>query len=157
MADKKNTNKKEKKKLSPKILIIIGAAVAALALALFLIFNDGLPKNVKEGIEATVQTKFGCEIESLKAQKKFKVADSEYDKETIYLVRGVLKGSNIYADGYTALFLVAEIEDNGEEKVICKIVTMNPDKAVIKEKINELKKDPASWSAEIERQNEYLI
>lgn len=165
MADKNNTKKKgngketvkEKKKVSPKIFIIIGAAIAALVLTLFLIFDDGLPKNVKEGIEATVQTKLGCEIDSLKAQKKFRVKDSEYDKETIYLVKGVLKGTDKFVDGYSVALLVAVIEDGGEKRVVCKTVAMDSDKAAIKIKIKELKKTTDTWSAEIKKLNELAI
>ena len=161
MSNKNNTNKKdskkEKKKVSPKLFIIIGAAIAALALTLFLIFDDGLPKNVKDGAKSTLELQLGCEVSSLKSQKKYKVKNSEYDKETIYLVRGILKSQSKYSDGYYVLALVAEIEDGGEEKIVCKRIAMNPDKEVIKEQIKAYKNDPASWAAEIERQNEYLI
>lgn len=157
MADKKIKNEKAKKRLSPRVLAVIGAIIAVLAITLFLIIDDGLPKNVKESAMSTLELQLGCEVNSFKSQRKYRVKDTEYDKETIYLVRGVLKSTSKYSDGFYVLALVAEIEDGGEERVVCKRIAMNPDKAVIKEQIEEYKKDPASWSEEIERQNEYLI
>lgn len=156
MADKKNTNKtqvKEKKKISPKMLIIIGAALAVLALVLFLVFDDGMPKNVKTAIEANVQHQIGCEVDSLKTAKKIKIKDSEYEKEKIYIVSGVLDGTE-FSDDYYAVILAAEIEVDGEERVICKLVKWFPDKADAKELINEMKKDPDACSEMLKRVNE---
>lgn len=164
MAEKNNVSKKEKteevkkekKKISPKVFIIIGVAVAALAAVLFLVFDDGLPKNIKTGIEARIQQQFGCEVDSLNSEKKYKVKDSEYDKETIYLVSGVLKGEK-FTDGYHVAVLAAVIEVNGEERVVCKTVKMSPDKNVVDEAIKEKKNDPAAWSEELKSLNELVI
>lgn len=148
--------KKEKKKISPKVFIIIGAVVAALAIVLFFVFDDGLPKNVKTGIEARIQQQFGCEVDALNSEKKYKVENSEYDKETIYLVSGVLKGAE-FTDGYHVAVLAAVIEVNGEERVVCKTVKMSPDKEAVQEVIKEKKNDPAAWSEELKRLNELVI
>lgn len=160
MADKKKTkatksaNKKktDENKLR-KILILVGSAVAVLAIALFLIFNDGLPKNVKEAAESTIEMQLGCKVSSLKSQKRYKVKDSEHDKEVIYLATGVLKGRGKFASGYRVAVLVAEIENDGEEKVVCKTVAMDPERSELNKKIKEIKKNPDSWSDEIERLN----
>lgn len=156
----KNTNKKgnknqveEKKKVSPKVLIIIGAAIAVLALALFLIFNDGMPKNVKTAIEANVQHQIGCDISSLKTAKKFKIKDTEYDKETIYIIDGVLKGTE-FANGNHAVILAAEIKVDGKERVICKLMESFPEKEEAKKLIDEMKKDPEGCSETLKRINE---
>lgn len=160
MADKKNTNKKsnktqvkEKKKLSPKVFIIIAAALVVLALVLFLVIDDGMPKNVKTAIEANVQHQIGCEIDSLKTEKKFRIKDSEYENEKIYIASGVLDGTE-FSDNYHAVILAAEIEVDGEERVICKLVKWFPDKADAKELINEMKKDPDACSEMLKRINE---
>ncbi len=153
---KKNSAKKDIKKDLRLPLIIVGSVVAVLVIALFLAFNDWLPKNVRDGAEATIELQLGCDVTSLKSQKRFRVKDSEHDKETIYLVKGILKGKDKYAAGYSVAVLVAEIENDGEEKIICKTVAMNPDKDVIKEKIKELKSNPENWSAEIDRLNQLV-
>ena len=160
MADKKNANKnsnktqaEEKKKFSPKVLIIIGAVLAVLALVLFLVFDDGMPKDVKTAIEVNVEHHLGCDVKSLKTVKKFKIDDTEYEKETIYIVKGVLKGTE-FAEGYNAVILAAEIEVDGEERVICKLLKWFPDKEKAKELIDEMKNDPAACSETLKRINE---
>lgn len=162
MADKKNVNKKDnkketvkaKKKVYPKIFIIIGAAIAALALTLFLIFDDGLPKNVKEGIEANYLHQANGEIVSLKKEKRFKVADSEYDKETSYLVSATLEMP--YSAKSYVVILAVEIEEDGKELVKSTVFNKFDSKEKAEECIKELKKDPASWADEVERRNSYF-
>ena len=150
---KKNSEKKDIKKDLRLPLIIVGSVVAVIFIALFVAFNDWMPKNVRDGAEATIELQLGCDVTSLKAQKKYRVKDSEHDKETIYLVKGVLKGKGKYAAGYSVAVLVAEIENDGEEKVVCKTVAMDPERSELNKKIKEIKKNPDSWSDEIERLN----
>ena len=164
MANKKDvkknaTNKKEKKKvLSPKHIAIIAAAVAVIAVALFLIFDDGIPKAVRTEIEASITKQIGdYDIKAVDCEKRYVVENSEHDKETIYLVSGELKknGKLKNLDGTYVLVLASVTEDDGVEKITVKNFGLFEEKEALKERINIEKKRTAEWSADIAEEIAY--
>lgn len=163
MADKKTTNKnasdkkKEKKRLSAKTLGIIGGAVAAVVIVtLIVVLVRSVPKAVKAEVTAAIEKSFGYEVDSLNIEKRYKPENSEFEKETIYLISGNIKSSgdinnNKLKNGYM-LVLARVTEQNGEEKI--EVRPLSPFKENSKEDYNNtlkaLKESPADWQARFE-------
>ena len=150
------TEKKAKKIDTAKLLGIIGAVVAAIAVIVAtVLLIRSVPKKIKTEVEATVLNSYGYEVRSLEKVKKSKTETSEYDKETIYLLSGDLKsaGDGKWLDGGSVIALARVTTQNGEENIEVRIVNgfKKTDKTSYNQTLQLLKDAPvADWQARFE-------
>jgi hypothetical protein len=143
----------KEKKFPAKLLGIIGAVVAAVAvIVLSVLLIRSVPKNIKTAVESHISTSFRCDVKSLAKEKTYKPENSEFEKETIYLITRNLESGedgNPYLDDGHVIVLVRVTTVNGEENI--EFAPIKPfkqnEKASYNATLKALKETPADWQA----------
>lgn len=136
---KKNPDKKSG--FSVKLIAIIAAAVVAVVALVVILLNDGIPDNARIGLEAEIDRQLGYSVKAVDCKKKYEVADSDADKEKMYLVSCKLEqgefGDNL--KNHYCLSVVSVVADNGEEKISCRILGTYEERSALRDAIKEYK------------------
>lgn len=135
---KKNTEKKNG--LSVKLIAIAAAAIIAV-IALVAVFNDSVPGNVKNELEAGINRQLGYSVKAVNCENKYEIEDSDSDKEMMYLVSCKLKDGELgdRLENHYCLCLVSVAADSGEEKTSCRILGTYEEKSALDNAIKEYK------------------